>query len=259
VSPSSAGAPAEADGRATLDEHRRIWERKPTLGSVYRPWFGALLTGIAAGGRVLEIGAGPGFLAEFARETRPDLAWISSDLIPTPWNDVAAEAGALPFHGAPFDAVVAVDALHHLSDPRSFFTEAGRVLRRGGRLVGLEPWITPLSFVIYRYFHQEGCTLGIDPWRPFPEGSAKEPFEGDAALPWRLARDTAGSSWRELGFEPPQRTLVNGFAYLFSLGFRERSLLPGALVGPLQNADRLLAPLAPAVALRALLTWRRTG
>jgi SAM-dependent methyltransferase len=255
-------APAAAgirEGRATLDEHRRLWRLKPSLAAVYRPWFRELLGRLDEGARVLEVGAGPGFLAAFAREARPDLLWLSSDLIPAPWNDVAAEAGALPVERGRFDAVVAVDALHHLPAPRPFFQEAGRALGPGGWLLCLEPWITPLSFPIYRYFHQEACTPGLDPWEPFAGSGSKQPFDGDAALPWRLVRDTPAGEWRGLGFEPPGRSLINGLAYLLSLGFRERSLLPLPLVGPLQGLDRALAFAAPLLALRALLSWRRLG
>jgi hypothetical protein len=51
--------------------------------------------------------------------------------------------------------------------------------------------------------------------------------------------------------------LFNGFAYLASLGFRARSLLPGAIAPLLMSLDRRLARLSPLLALRALVTWRR--
>ena len=113
--------------RARLEDHRRIWSAKPVLQGVYEPWFDALLA--QAGARdVLEIGAGPGFLSAHARRRRPDLRWIATDIIAAPWNDVAADAGRLPFSGASFDTVVCLDLVHHLARPRDFFAEAARVL-----------------------------------------------------------------------------------------------------------------------------------
>ncbi len=52
---------------------------------------------------------------------------------------VAGSAHALPFRDASFDAVVVVDALHHVPEiPRSL-REAARVLAPGGRLLLHEP------------------------------------------------------------------------------------------------------------------------
>src|SRR6185295_12227033 len=61
-----------AMSRERLVEHRQIWAQKPVLAQVYGPWFEALLAEIPAGGRALEVGAGPGFLAEEARRRRRD-------------------------------------------------------------------------------------------------------------------------------------------------------------------------------------------
>lgn len=237
-----------------LHEHRRLWTEKPVLARVYEPWFRALLDAVPRGARVLEVGAGPGFLAPFARAARPDLRWLASDLHPAPWNALAADASRLPLAGASVDAVVGLDVLHHLAAPASFFREAGRVLRPRGRLALVEPWISPLSFVVYRFLHQEECRLSVDPWDPFP-GRDKPSFEGDAAVPWKMARETADARWGDLGFHPPRVQRLNAFAYLPSLGFRPGSLLPGPLVTPLLALDRAARPLAPLTALRAVLTW----
>ena len=50
-----------------LREHRRIWESKPVLAQIYKVWFDLLLAELADAGRVLEVGAGPGFLSEYVR------------------------------------------------------------------------------------------------------------------------------------------------------------------------------------------------
>jgi len=149
--------------------------------------------------------------------------------------------------------------VHHLARPAAFFTEAARVLRPRGRIAVIEPWVSPLSYPIYRWLHHEGCTLGLDPWRPFGAGEdgGKDPFHGDAAVLWRLLGATAPGRWRDLGLAPPSVTRLNGFAYLLSLGFREGSLLPSPLVGPLQKADRALEPLARFAGMRALAVWER--
>ena len=242
--------------RTRLEKHRRVWREKPVLERVYAPWFEALLSAAAPGTRVLEVGAGPGFLAAFARERRPDLRIFASDLCAVPWNDLAADAGRLPLADRAVQAVVGLDVLHHLARPVVFFQEAARVLGEGGRLALVEPWITPFSWFVYRLIHHERCRLSVDPWDPFP-GAGKDAFEGDAAVPWRIVRDTNAEEWRALGFAPPRWRLVNAFGYLLSLGFRSRSLLPLEAAEAVVALDRWAAPLAPLGALRAALTWDR--
>ena len=237
-----------------LLEHRRLWGAKPVLARVYEPWFSALLDAAPRGARVLEVGAGPGFLGQAARARRPDLRWIASDLHAAPWNTLAADAGRLPLAAASLDAVVGLDVLHHLAAPADFFREAARALRAGGRIALVEPWITPFSWPIYRFVHQEHCRLSVDPWDPFP-AHGKDSFDGDAAVPWRMVRDTPAERWNELGLRPPRVARLNAFAYLLSLGFRPASLLPAGAAPALVAADRATQPLAPLTALRAVLTW----
>src|SRR5262249_49908021 len=127
-----------------------------------------------------------------------------------------------------------------------------------GRLALVEPWVTPLSFPIYRFFHQEHCVEPADPWAPFATASAgKDLFEGNAAIPRAIVRAAADEDWSALGLERPRLDLFNGFAYLLSLGFRRASLLPASVAPALLWLDRRLAPLAPLAALRARLVWAR--
>jgi ubiquinone/menaquinone biosynthesis C-methylase UbiE len=158
-----------------LHEHREVWRAKPVVRRLYEGWF-RLLAGAAPSGRVVEIGAGPGFLAEWAAAQKTHSLWVATDLLPAPWNQVAADATRLPFRSGSIDAVVGIDVLHHLAEPRLFFEEAARVLGERGAVVLVEPWVTPLSYPIYRWLHPEGCDLRLDPWRPFAKGAAKEAF-----------------------------------------------------------------------------------
>jgi SAM-dependent methyltransferase len=251
--------PGRPVSRELLLEHRRLWERKPVLPRVYQPWFDSLLAQVPVGGRALEVGAGPGFLVEYARKTRSDVRFQAMDVLETPWNDVVGDALRLPIKTASVDAMVGLDFLHHLADPAAFFREAARVLVDGGRLSVVEPWVTALSFPIYRWMHQEGCSLRLDPWDPFGAAATgqKDAFQGDAAVVAGLVRSTAPERWAGMGFAPPRAQALNGFAYLLSLGFKPRSLLPSSWAGALLAFDRVAAPLAPALGMRVLVCWDR--
>jgi SAM-dependent methyltransferase len=211
---------------------------------------------VPEGGRALEVGAGPGVLGDYAR-ARAGRRMVSADLVAAPWNDAVADAHRLPFGAASFDAVLALDVVHHLADPAGFFGECARVLRDGGRVAVVEPWITPLSYPIYRWLHQEGCRSGLDPWRPFGSAEDKQPFDGDGGVFHQLVRSTPPERWRALGLCPPRVRLMNGLAYLLSLGYRRLSLLPRPLAPALMALDRWLLPAAPLTALRAVVVWER--
>jgi SAM-dependent methyltransferase len=242
--------------RERLLEHRRIWEEKPSLAEVYRPWFDALLAEIPPRGRALEVGAGPGFLAEYARLKRADARLLAMDVLQVPWNDLVGDGLRLPVGTGRLDTVLGLDLVHHLARPAAFFAEVARALAPGGRLAVVEPWVTPLSFPVYRWLHQEGCSPGLDPWDPFGVGEGtKDAFDGDAAVVWSLVRRTSASRWRELGFEPPRVRVLNAFAYLLSLGFKKGSLLPLGLLRPVQALDDVLAFAAPLLGLRVLLVF----
>jgi SAM-dependent methyltransferase len=240
-----------------LDEHRRVWCKKPALALIYGEWFDLLLRDIPPAARVLEVGAGPGFLSEYARGHRSDLVYLACDIVKAPWNDLVADAQKLPLRSGCVNAALAVDLIHHLGDPGSFFREIGRVLAPGGWLAVIEPWISPFSYPIYRWFHREGCRSGVDPWRPFPPGVAKEPFEGDSGVFAKLVRETPDARWNDFGFDAPRCEPFASFAYLMSLGFIDRNLAPLSLIKALLALDRRLKRLAPWLGLRARSVWMR--
>jgi len=241
-----------------LIEHRRLWDEKPTLARVYEVWFDRVLSALPPESRVLEVGAGPGFFARHAARVRPDLRWVASDLLAAPWNRLVADALQLPIRSGSVDAVVGIDFIHHLARPARFFREAARVLAPAGRIVAIEPWITMLSYPVYRFLHHERCRTTLDPWDAFPDAEAKDAFDGDSALPWALVRHSLAETWRHLGLEPPRVRLLNGFAYLMSLGFKSGCLLPASAAGVVLSLDEAMRPVARLSALRAELTWWST-
>src|SRR4051812_20628746 len=104
-----------------LMAQRALWAQKPTVRAVYADYYRRIVAACRPG-HTVEIGGGSGNL----KESWPDT--VTTDLVPAPWLDVAADAEALPFAAASVANVVGVDVLHHLPHPRRFFQEAERVL-----------------------------------------------------------------------------------------------------------------------------------
>ncbi len=229
-----------------LTEQRRVWEQKPTLRAVYED-YAQRLRGACVPGVTIEVGSGSGWLGEL---------WpgaVSTDLVATPWIDVQASAQALPFRSGSVANVAGVDVLHHLPSPRRFFSEVQRVLRPGGRCVLIEPAVTPVSQVMFAFFHLEPVDLTVDPWAD-QEPAGRDPFDANQAIPTLLFRRGGQAFARE--FPRLRVAEVRHFsfvAYPLSGGFREWSLLPTRWVGPaLRLEDRLQRLLGRLAAFRLM-------
>jgi SAM-dependent methyltransferase len=230
-------------------QHRAIWAARPELRAVYQEWFAQLLCWVEGLHPIVEIGAGPGFFKAYF----PQL--ISTDVISTPYVDVVCDAGSLPFQSGSVGALVMVDVLHHLPRPLEFLTEASRILYPGGRIAMIEPWITVPSYLLYRYFHHEDCSLAVDVRRPFGE-VGKEAFDGNAALPFKLLKQCqlGAPSLRLLQAAP-----FLGLPYLATLGFKRTRPIPQTLLEMARVCEQFLSPLRKFMATRILIVWEHAN
>ncbi len=219
----------EAQRASTLaryDEHRRAWETNEALRVLYGTWYAKVAERLPdpALGAFIEIGSGPGF----ARSFIPGLQL--SDIVRAPWHDHEISADRLPFADGNVGALVLFDVLHHVAQPGTFFDEAARVLAPGGRIVLCEPYLSPLSFPVYRWLHEEPVILGVDPLATQVAGaSERDPFDSNQAIPTLLfararGRAAFASRFPDLVMGPVER--IAGPAYPASGGFGKSPLLP---------------------------------
>jgi SAM-dependent methyltransferase len=241
---------------ARFEALRQAWRSNEPLRVLYRRWYARIREALPARelGPWIEIGSGPGF----AREFIPDLEL--SDIVKAPWHDRCVSAENLPFADGSVGALVLLDVLHHLSAPAKFFQEAVRVLRPGGRIVLCEPYISPVSSVVYRLFHPEPVDMGV---QPLAEHGAfdKDPFASNQAIPTLLCR-TKGR--REIERLYPILKIVcferlAGLSYPATGGFSRPPLLPMALWRVLLALeDRLPAMAYRLIGFRLLAVIERT-
>jgi demethylmenaquinone methyltransferase / 2-methoxy-6-polyprenyl-1,4-benzoquinol methylase len=112
------------------------------------PWRAAVAGAVPADAqRVLDVGTGTGKLAQAVSKSLPRAQIVGVDfalpmlLAGKAPSAAAADALALPFADASFDAVVSAFVVRNLADVQRGLAEQARVLRSSGRLVVLE--ITP--------------------------------------------------------------------------------------------------------------------
>jgi SAM-dependent methyltransferase len=200
---------------------------------------------------VLELGAGAGFLRGYI----PHL--ISSDIFVCPGIDAVLDGQAMPFDTATLRAIVMTDVLHHIPDAQRFLLEAARCVAPGGRMLMVEPWVTPWSTLIYTRLHHEPFRPEAPEWQ-FP---ASGPLSGaNGALPWMIfVRDRATflrdfPEWHIRSIKP-----IMPFRYLVSGGVSLRSLMPGWSFGLWRLLEQAMDPWRDMTAMFAVIVLEHTG
>ena len=237
--------PSSAD---PLAGYRSVWDRKPVLRVVYDDLFRRIAEACAPG-VTLEIGGGSGNL----KERLPEV--VASDIQFAPWLDLVADAQRLPFPDGALSNMVMVDVLHHIEYPLVFFREAARALRPGGRIVMIEPAITPGSTLFYRFVHEEPVDMSADPLAVGAPRPDRNPYDSNQAIPTLIA-----TSHRERFHQAmPDLKIADvkwfSFAvYPLSGGFKSWSLVNGAMAKlGLAIERRLEAALGRVVGFRMML------
>ncbi len=204
-------------------------------------------------GPTLEVGGGPGGLKSFADDI------VSTDILPAPWLDVVADAQQLPFADSSFSNLVMIDVLHHVACVRAFLAESQRIVRPGGRVVVIEPAVTPLSWFFYRFLHEEDVCFRADPLAPCVPSRGRDPYTGNQAIPTRLFGRDAGRLVREFpGFRIVTKRWLSLFAYPLSGGFQPWTLVSERAVEALLGAERFLLPwVGAAMAFRMFVVLER--
>jgi SAM-dependent methyltransferase len=235
-----------------LFSQRATWQEKPALRAIYEALYKKMALACKPG-PTLEIGGGSGNFSDFSTEV------IATDIQKVPWLDVVCDAHRLPFRKSSFDNIVMFDVLHHLDRPRRFFSDAVEVLRPGGRIVMMEPMITPASWPVYRYLHPEPVRLGADPLAHGDPDPAKDPFDSNQAIPMLLFRREARALTQAFpSLRLRQFNYLGLWAYPLSGGYRKWTLIPSSLVRSVMWFEDKVAPvLGPVFAFRLLAVVER--
>jgi len=240
----------EIDDPSSVEVHRRMILSKPFLRRIYEEWYDQIMSALPPGkGAILELGSGTGFLREYIRGV------VTSDVRRHAGVDVVLDALALPVAAGSLRAIVMVDVLHHLAEPRRFFSEARRCVRSGGAIVMIEPWVTKWSKLIYTNLHHEPFRPQSAQW----EFSTTGPMSGaNGALPWILFERDRDQFDREFPEWGVQRIEIQmPFRYLVSGGVSMRSLAPGWSFGLCRGFEQALKPWMRSLGMFAMIVLSR--
>jgi SAM-dependent methyltransferase len=226
-----------------FERHRRAWEANRPLRTLTAELYARVASELppAALGRRIELGSGPGF----ARQFIPDLEL--TDLVRAPWHDAEASAEAMPFTDGSVGALVLFDVLHHVPSPRRFFDESVRVLAPGGRIVMCEPYISPVSYPVYKFLHEEPLDMDADPLALHAADGARDPFDSNQGIPTLLfGRRRQAFTDAFPGLSIRRVEYLSGFSMPASGGFSHRPFLPFTIWSLWHRLDKSL----PSVLMR---------
>ncbi len=223
------------DDVAVTELHRDIINRKPFLKKLYTDFYSTLQAETGNDHQVvIELGSGGGFI----KQIWP--AVTTSDVLNVSCVDMIFSALDMPFENESVDAFVMIDVFHHLPNVDKFLREADRCLKKGGRIVMIEPANTLWSRFIYTRFHHEGFDINGG-WN-LPQGSPLSNANG--ALPWIVFNRDKEEFLRKFPqFTIAKKRLRTPFLYLLSGGFTLIQLVPSFFFPMCKAVEFILTPL----------------
>jgi SAM-dependent methyltransferase len=241
---------------ATLIDELRVqdeaWRSRPLVRRLYGDWYRSIVARLSpVEGPTVELGSGISRFKEHYPET------VATDIQSTPWVDEVVDAEQLPYDDGTIANLVLVDVFHHLPSPARFFDSTTRVLARGGRVVLLEPYCSPISYFAYRRFHHERTDLDAPPFADDAQAAASPMAANQARATLVFFRnvDEYGLRWPSLPIV--ERRLLALLTYPLSGGFTRPKLVPDGAYRPLSVAERALSPLARLLAFRCLVVLEK--
>ena len=217
--------------------HAKIIQEKPFLKRIYIDFYNRLKKSVPDNTEtklLVELGSGGSFIKDIIPNA------VTSDILNVPNVDKHFSALNMPFEDNTVDAYFMIDVLHHINDARSFFREANRCLKVGGKLIMVEPANTLWSRFVYRNFHHE-------PFDPSGDWSFEKTgplSSANGAIPWIIFyRDRSRFEKEFPSLKILQLKPHTPFRYLVSGGLSLKQLLPSFTYSIMRGIEVILSPL----------------
>jgi len=232
-----------------INKNSEYWKQKPLLQKLYGDFYRIIAQNLSnlPDGKIVELGSGLGNI----REVIPNC--LRTDLFPNPWIDQVENAYELSFADETISDLILTDVFHHLRYPGTALQELARVLRKGGRIVLLEPCISALGLIVYGVLHDEPIAITKEIEWSAPEDWSPEKIDYYAAQ-GNATRIFVGKRFRSaLGDWQKIKTIrLSAIAYAASGGFSKPQLYPTSMLPLIRKLEKLL-DLFPALFATRLL------
>jgi SAM-dependent methyltransferase len=220
-----------------IDKNQEYWNRKPLLRTLYGDFYRLIsnhLSGLP-GAKVVELGSGLGNI----HDVIPDC--IRTDLFPNPWIDQIENAYKLSFTDESVSDLILTDVFHHLKYPGTALNELHRVLRKGGRVIMLEPCLSALGLFVYGISHDEPIAVSkkIEWFAPntwSPDNTDFYAAQGNATRIFVTNKYHSNlKDWKKV-----ETIRLSAIAYAASGGYSKPQLYPTALLPLIKRLEKIL-------------------
>jgi SAM-dependent methyltransferase len=220
-----------------ITKNSEYWNQKPLLRILYGDFYRLIAQKLSnlPDAKIVELGSGLGNI----REVIPNC--LRTDLFPNPWIDQVENAYKLSFAEESVSDLILTDVFHHLKYPGTALNEFARVLRKGGRVILLEPCISALGLLVYGLFHDEPIAITKEIEWNAPEDWSSEKIDYYAAQ-GNASRIFLGNKFRLklANWQKVETLRLSAIAYAASGGFSKPQLYPTSMLPMIKNLEKVL-------------------
>ena len=220
-----------------INKNSEYWNRKPLLQKLYGDFYRLVAQNLSnlPDGKIVELGSGLGNI----REVIPNC--LRTDLFPNPWIDQIENAYKLSFADESVSDLILMDVFHHLKYPGTALKEFSRVLRKGGRVVMLEPCISVLGLLVYGVLHDEPIAVTKEIMWNAPEGWSSDNIDYYAGQ-GNATRIFVGDRFRHklIDWQKIVTFRRSAIAYAASGGFSKPQLYPTSMLPLIKRLEKVL-------------------
>ncbi|MBN2119196.1 MAG: class I SAM-dependent methyltransferase [Anaerolineales bacterium] len=220
-----------------INKNSHYWHRKPLLQKLYDGFYHLIAQNLSnlPDAKIVELGSGLGNI----RDVIPDC--LRTDLFPNPWIDQIENAYKLSFADESISDLILTDVFHHLKYPGTVLREFTRVIRKGGRVIMLEPYMSVLGLLVYGIPHDEPIAIMKKIEWDAPEDWSPESI-GYYAAQGNATRIFIGNNFRSKleDWQKIETIRLSALAYAASGGFSKPQLYPTSMLPLIKKLEKLL-------------------
>ncbi len=222
------------DSPEIISIHKKIIGKKTILKYIYLHFYTEFKKTKTPKGKLIELGSGGGFL----KKVIPSI--MTSDVVAGIGINKVFFAEKMPFKKNYLSGIFMLNVFHHIKNPEKALKEMERCLKKGGKIVMIEPYNSIWSKFIYQNFHHELFNTTSN-WKVDGKGRLSD---ANDAIPWIIfVRDRQIFEKKFPNLKIIKVVPHTPFLYLISGGLSKPQLIPNLFYPYIVSFENIISPL----------------